>query len=238
MENDIVLKINRNGLALFINPDLTKEEAYEKIREKFRASAKFFGSSEMAVELSGHNFSSEEALAVTDIIEAETEIKVLAIINNSEADNQIYSRALKAFAERLSDDAAVIRRGNVSSEEDLDFKESVLILGSVEKGGKVHSNGSIYILGELQGSAYAGELGNLSSVIYASFYNAETASIADVSYRKPDKAKAAKPVKHGLAFMKAKEDKEEEKVVKNTLLKISGDEVVAEELCLETKDTV
>ena len=236
MENDIVLKMNRSGLTVFINPDLTYGECCEKIREKFRTSARFFGNSEMAVELSGHNLSSAEALGIIDIIKEETEIKVLAVVNDSESDNLLYDRALKAFTEKLAEDVAVIHRGNITSEEDLDFKESVLVIGSVAKGGKIHSNGSIYVLGELSGSAYAGELGNAASVIYASAFNAENAIIADVSYRSPIKNKNTKNEKHGLSFKKQKE--EEDIRVKNTFLRIVDGEVVAEELCLETKATV
>ena len=236
MGNDIVLKSNRNGLTLYINPDLSFEELEEKVREKFRASAKFFGASEMALEINGHNLNSEEVIKIVDIISEETEISISTIVNDSVTDSLIFEKSLEGYLKRLNDKVAEIHYGNVAAGEDMDFKNSVLIIGNVEKGAKVHSNGSIFVLGELCGSAYAGELGNTEAVIAAADFNAENAIIADLSLKIEKNDKNLKNEKRGFFDKKAKNVEVREK--KTMLVKIVDNEVSAEELCLEIRATV
>ena len=49
MKQPVVIKANNFGLMIILDPDLNFEELLKAVGEKFKESAKFFGSADMAV---------------------------------------------------------------------------------------------------------------------------------------------------------------------------------------------
>ena len=59
----------------------------------------------------------------------------------------------------------MIYKGNLRSGQDISCEQNVVILGDVKPGANVVSYGSIFILGELRGNAFAGAGGDRNAVI-------------------------------------------------------------------------
>ena len=66
------------------------------------------------------------------------------------------------------------------------------MLGDVNPGASVISNGNIIVLGALKGTAYAGACGNKDCFVIALDMNPMQIRIADMIARAPDKPKKAK----------------------------------------------
>ena len=73
----------------------------------------------------------------------------------------------------------------------LEFKRSVVIMGNVSKDAEIHTDGSVFVLGSLEGTVYAGELGNTGAKVYANNMNPKCVCIADIPYKisKPEPEK-------------------------------------------------
>ncbi len=185
MDKSIIIKSNRSGLSVFIEPTLTFDEVKTKIREKFRDSKRFFDDAEMAITFEGKTLSSSNINEILDIISQETTLSILAVLDNDESNELVYRKVLKRLMKRLDSDACEIYPFSVSDRNSMDFKGSVIILGNVEKNCQVHTNGSVFVLGNVSGSIYAGELGNRDAVIYAGSLSPQSVTIADVPYIPP-----------------------------------------------------
>lgn len=182
MKEDIVIKSTKNGLILRLPATLPFDELCEKLKKKFASAAGFFGSAEMVIKLEGREVSSNDIDEIYDIISDSSSINIIAVFDNTEADNKIFEELLDQKVKMLADKAARIYVGSVKSGEEISFDESVIISGNVEENAKVHSNGSIFVLGDVKGSLYAGELGNKSSLVFASHVSECDIAIADHFY--------------------------------------------------------
>ncbi|MDD6102964.1 MAG: septum site-determining protein MinC [Clostridiales bacterium] len=185
MDKSIIIKSNKHGLSLFIDEKLDFEEVCEKLRNKLRETRKFFGNASMALTIEGKVLSGREINNLLDIIDEESDLEILAVIDNQEVNDTIYTSALNELMQKLDDNACEIYPLTVCEDSCLEFKSSVIILGDVPESSEIHSNGSIFILGCSYGKLYAGELGNINSCVYAGDLQSDIISIADISYKKP-----------------------------------------------------
>lgn len=88
----------------------------------------------------------------------------------------------EAFAERLKT-SFQIQVHTVRSGQVLDFDGDLLLLGDVNPGGIVQSTGSIYVMGNLRGIAYAGTKGDEEAIIAAAMMQPTQLRIAEVISR-------------------------------------------------------
>lgn len=218
MDKSIIIKSNKHGLSLFIDEKLTFEEVCDKLQTKLRETKKFFGNVSMALTLEGKELSSKEINKIVDIIDEESDLEILAVIDNHEANDVLFDAALKNLMNKLDDNACEIYPLSVCEDSCLEFKSSVIILGDVPASSEVHANGSIFILGCVYGKLYAGELGNSKSCIYAGDLQSDNVTIADIFYKRPKEV-----VKKGLFARKNDKPKKNNSL----LLRISNDEIVS-----------
>jgi septum site-determining protein MinC len=89
------------------------------------------------------------------------------------------------------DDARIIY-GSMRSGMTLNEKKSLVILGDVKPGASVVSNGSIFVLGALRGSVYAGAGGDESTYVFALEMDPLQIRIANAIAISPDADKGPK----------------------------------------------
>ena len=203
MDKSVVIKSNRHGLILNLDAEKPFSELKETIRGRFSESSKFFGDVKMALTIEGRTLNSSEISEVVDIINDTTDVEILAVIDSPEENDKIFKKELSKVFNELDAYAAEIYPLNVEDGMNLEFKRSVIIMGHVSKEAEIHTDGSVFVLGRLEGRVYAGELGNTSAKVYANRLLSENVYIADVPYA-PDKPNGAKEEKR---LFKRKRDK-------------------------------
>lgn len=224
MDKSVIIKSNRHGLVLNLDSELPFPELKKKIHERFSEASKFFGNVKMALTVEGRALSSEEVNEVIDIISETTEVEILTVIDNSEVNDTIFRNELKRVFNELDACAAEIYPFTVEENMKLEFKRSVIILGNVSKTAEIHTDGSVFVLGNLEGSVYAGELGNTSAKVFANKMNPVAVCIADVPYT-PVRQEAPKT---RFGFMKKKQDMPA--ISDSVLLSLSEKSVHAEQV--------
>ncbi len=60
MKSRVVIKSSKAGMSVFLDPDCTFEELLSDIAVKFRESAKFWGSVQIALILEGRELTAKE----------------------------------------------------------------------------------------------------------------------------------------------------------------------------------
>ncbi len=191
MKKSVMIKSNKHGISLNLDPEISYSELRERILELFSESGKFFSNAKMAISIEGRNLTNEQLNDVIDIISETTDIEILSVMDNSEVNDVLFQNELKKVYNELDACVAEIYPMSVEDCLRLEFKRSVVIMGNVSKDAEIHTDGSVFVLGSLEGTVYAGELGNTGAKVYANNMNPKCVCIADIPYKiiKPEPEK-------------------------------------------------
>ena len=191
----VIIKNNKYGLIVILDGDLEFEALQEKVAEKFRASAKFFGETQIALCFQGRKLSQEEEMALVETITGNCRLQVISIVDEDETTEQAMKKAVETQAEReglmdLQDGR--FYKGTLRSGQVLESETSIIILGDVNPGARVISKGNVVVLGAMKGNAFVGAAGNESAFVAALSMDPMQIRIGDVIARSSDKGQAKK----------------------------------------------
>ncbi|RKM62454.1 septum site-determining protein MinC [Butyrivibrio sp. CB08] len=159
----------------------------------------------MGLLIRGRDLSDAETDEVVRIIEKNSDLTISCIIDEESDLERVFARKMgkeeqpviagevvSQAIEGITEDTALIYKGNLRSGQDISSEKSIVILGDVKPGANVTSFGSIFILGELRGNAFAGASGDRKSVIMALELDPIQIRIAETIAISPDAEKGNK----------------------------------------------
>ncbi|MBP1754085.1 MAG: hypothetical protein H6Q59_483 [Firmicutes bacterium] len=187
MNNSVIIKGNKYGIIVVLNPDMPFEELKLVIAEKFKESSKFFENAKMAISFEGRKLSNEEQREILDIIGDNTEMHIVCVMENDPETEENFKKTVEQKLLELSNSTGQFYKGILRSGASLEFETSVIIIGDVNHGARVVSKGNIIVLGSLKGNAFAGATGNTNSFVVALDMSPTQIRIADTIARAPDK---------------------------------------------------
>lgn len=183
MKHSVVIKGNRSGMTVFLNPDIPFEELLEAVGRKFRESAKFWGSVQMTLTFEGREISAREEYELVNVITDNSHIDVLCLIDTNANRIERCEKALNEKLMELTAQTGQFYRGTLKGGETLESEASVVVIGDVNVGAKVIAKGNVIVLGKLSGTAYAGASGNPQTVIAAMEMQPMQLRICDATIR-------------------------------------------------------
>jgi len=187
MNNSVIIKGNKYGIIVVLNPELPFEELKLLVTEKFKESSKFFENAKMAISFEGRKLTNEEQKEILDVIGTTTDMHIVCVMDNDAETEEVFRKSLEQKLLELSNNTGQFYKGILRSGASLEFETSVIIIGDVNHGARVVSKGNIIILGSLKGNAFAGATGNTNSFVVALDMCPTQIRIADVIARAPDK---------------------------------------------------
>ena len=167
MHNTVVIKGNKSGLTVYLDPAPAFQEILSDVADKFRESAKFWGSVQMALTLEGRDMTAAEEFAVVNTITENSQIEILCLLDHDINRIERCEKALNEKLMELNSRTGQFYKGNLKRGETLESEASIVIIGDVGHGAKVMARGNIIVLGLLNGTACAGAAGDSSCVITA-----------------------------------------------------------------------
>ncbi|CUH92693.1 septum site-determining protein MinC [Herbinix luporum] len=187
VNNSVIIKGNKYGIVVVLNPDISFDEIKEQVAEKFRESSKFFENAKMAISFEGRSLTNEEQRDILDIIGNNTDMQIVCVIDNDPDKEEVFRKTLEQKLMELENNTGQFYKGILRSGASLEFETSVVIIGDVNHGARVVSKGNIIVLGSLKGTAFAGACGNTNSFVVALDMRPTQIRIADTIARSPDK---------------------------------------------------
>lgn len=187
VNNSVIIKGNKYGIIVVLSPDPSFDELKKQIGEKFRESSKFFDNAKMAISFEGRTLSNDEQKEILDIIEKNTDMQIVCILDNDPGKEELFKKTLEDKLLELENNTGQFYKGILRSGASLEFETSVVIIGDVNNGARVVSKGNIIVLGSLKGNAFAGACGNTNSFVVALDMRPTQIRIADTIARSPDK---------------------------------------------------
>lgn len=188
MAQPVIIKSNKYGINLILDPYIPFQELLVHITDKFLDSEKFFKNARMAISFEGRVLSEEEEYQILDTIEQKTSIHIVCVIDTDPEREQYTKQQIDAYMAAASDNTGRFYKGTLRSGQVLECETSVIIIGDVNPGAKIISTGNIVILGALKGTAYAGATGNESCFVTALDMSPVQIKIGNIIGRSEDKS--------------------------------------------------
>lgn len=159
----------RDGLKLVVNPSLSWEEIKEVIWEELEKKESFLKGISLNVDLKDKKIDEEEWFEFQQKVFREFGIMLYR----------------EAFVTKITDkNIAQIIIGPIRSGQRISAKDNLLIVGDVNPGAEIISERSIFVLGKIRGSVYAGMENNKKALIFALSLSPIHMQIADVIWNK------------------------------------------------------
>lgn len=167
MRSTVVIKGNKSGMSIYLDPESPFEQILMDIEKKFRESAKFWGSVQMALSLEGRALTPNEEYQIVNAIMESSQVEILCLIDQDGEQIRRCEKALNEKLMELSSQTGQFYKGDLQRGDSLESEASIVIIGDVHHGARVTAKGNIIILGELKGSVFAGAAGNADAVVVA-----------------------------------------------------------------------
>jgi septum site-determining protein MinC len=201
VNNSVIIKGNKYGIIVVMDPKLDYEELKAIIKEKFTESNKFFENAKMAIQFEGRALTCEQEKEILDIIGENTTMQIVCVIDNDEKTEKLFKKTLEQKLMELENNTGQFYKGILRSGASLEFETSVIIIGDVNHGARVVSKGNIIVLGSLRGNAFAGAGGNTNSFVVALDMRPTQIRIADTIARAPDNPVREEKKEAKIAFL-------------------------------------
>ena len=189
MSQAVVIKSNKYGINLILDKNMPFQELLTAIKEKFLESEKFFKDAKMAISFEGRALTQEEEYQIIETITENTSISIICIVDNDEAHADMVKQQIEAYYDSVAGREGEFYRGTLRSGQVLESVSSVVIVGDVNPGAKIISQGNIVVLGALKGNAYAGAAGDSNCFIVALEMDPIQIQIGDILAKSPDNKK-------------------------------------------------
>ncbi len=193
----VVIKSNKYGITLFLDKEPDFQELVKDVAEKFRASAGFFGSAQMALAFEGRDLTQDEQMQIVRVIQENTSLEILCVLEQDALKESYMKRALEERQQERSRNDGRFYKGTLRSGQVLESETSIIILGDVNPGATVASKGNVVVLGALKGTVHAGAAGNECAFVAALTMAPMQIRIGDCIARSADGPAAGKPAAEG-----------------------------------------
>lgn len=196
MAQPVIMKSNKYGIILILDPEIPFQELLGHITDKFLESDKFFKNAHMALSFEGRTLSAEEEYQILDTISQKTSIHVICVIDSDKEREQYTKQRVEQQLEEDSGNTGRFYKGTLRSGQVLSCETSIIIIGDVNPGAKIISGGNIVILGALKGTACAGADGSENCFVVALNMNPVQIKIGSIIGRSEDKGLLASIREH------------------------------------------
>lgn len=190
MKSAVVIKGNKAGLMVYLDPALPFEELLEAVKIKFRETAKFWGSAQMTLTLEGRELTGEEEVRIVNAISDNSGIEILCLIDSDANRIERCEKALNDKLLELSSQTGQFYKGTLRNGDVLESETSIVIIGDVEKGARVMAKGNVIVLGALRGVVCAGVTGNENAVVVAFEMAPSQVKISDLYLEKASRGRS------------------------------------------------
>ena len=213
MKSSVIIKGNKYGFQIVLNPALPFEELLREVAEKFRESIRFFDFSQsIAVSFEGRDLTQGEQNLLVDTIVETSGLRINYIINGGKAVETEFAEALSdvreeepeeteeelpggiEFPENLVGKNGQFYRGTLRSGQKIEVDGSIVVLGDINPGAQIIAGGNVVVLGCLKGTVYAGYPEDRGAFVASLMMEPMQIQIGDCIARSPDQ-KAKKPKK-------------------------------------------
>lgn len=201
MSSSVNFRGSKHGLSIKLAADVSYEEIKRDMAVRFKGAEKFLGREKIAVSFEGRELNEQQEEELVAIIQENCGLEIICIMEQKQEKVQQFKQTVQQAKEEF--DASICRfyKGQIRSGQTMEFAQSVIVIGDVNPGANIISNGNIIILGSLRGTAVAGASGRKNCFIVAMDMHPIQLQIADILARAADKREEKTAQEPRIAFV-------------------------------------
>lgn len=163
MKSIILVNMKKNEIIIKINEEAEQEKIIEALEKKIPLLKKLYKEAKNPILITGKFLKDKEMEEIRGIITQEINVEV-----NFDNINELGLHGIrKAYEQNVENSETYFFKGGVRSGQKLEFEGSIVVLGDVNGGAEVIAGENIVVLGHLRGLAHAGAKGNKKAIIAA-----------------------------------------------------------------------
>jgi len=176
MRSQVKVNLTKENLIIKLNEEAQQKEILESLKKKIVQIKTLYKDSKMPILVTGKNLKENERVEVKNIIQEKIDVKV-----SFDVPQELGLHGIKkSFNQEIETSQTKFHRGAVRSGQRLEYEGSIIVLGDVNGGAEVIAGDNVVVLGVLRGLAHAGARGNKKAVIAAASIDCKQIRIADI----------------------------------------------------------
>lgn len=176
MNNCVNIILGKEEITLKINVDSTQAEIEECLKDKMPELRNLYKDETTPIFVTGKLLKNEQIDRIKEIIQREINVKV-----EFDSPKVLGLHGIKkVFSEEIKSSETKFHRGSLRSGQKIEFEGSIVIMGDVNGGAEIVAGENIVILGNLRGIAHAGAKGNKKAIIAANKIEVPQIRIANI----------------------------------------------------------
>lgn len=163
-------------IVITINEEAEIAEIEKELEKKVKDLKKLYKEEKTPIFVTGKTLKNKEMEKIKEIIQSNIDVKI-----EFESPTTLGLHGIKKTFEReIKNSDTKFFKGSLRSGKKLEYEGSIVILGDVNGGAEVVSGDNIVILGDLRGLAHAGAKGNKKAIIAANSIETPQLRIANI----------------------------------------------------------
>ena len=161
MRNPVGISMKKDTIMIRISEGAEYKEIIECLNKKIPALKKLYKEEKNPIKVTGKILKNKEIEEIKMIIKNEINVDI-----EFESPNELGLHGIKkAFEQEIKNSDTKFYKGSVRSGQKIEFEGSLVVLGDVNGGAEVIAGENIVVLGALRGLAHAGAKGNKMAII-------------------------------------------------------------------------
>ncbi len=174
--NCIKISQTQNKIIIKIDEHAEQIDILEDLTKKMKDLKKMYKNEDTPIYVSGKVLKNKEIEEIQKIIKSEINVEI-----EFDSPKVLGLHGIKkAFEQEINSSETKFYRGSLRSGKKIEYEGSIVIIGDVNGGAEVISGENIVVLGNLRGLAHAGAKGNKSAIIAAEAMDTAQIRIANI----------------------------------------------------------
>ncbi len=176
MRNPVGISMKKEEIVIRISEKATHDETIECLNKKIPALKKLYKTEKTPICVTGKILKNKEIEEIREIITNEIEVDV-----SFDSPKVLGLHGIKKVFEKEVDTSETkFCKGSLRSGQKIEFEGSLVILGDLNGGAEAIAGENIVVLGALRGLAHAGAKGNKKAIIATNVIDCPQLRIANI----------------------------------------------------------
>ena len=205
------VKINgeKEKIIIKLKEESTQEEIIESLKKKLAELKKLYKEENTPIFITGKILKNSEMLEIKNLINSKIDVKV-----EFDSPKTLGLHGIKkSFNKEIESSETKFFRGSVRSGQKIEYEGSIVVLGDVNGGAEIIAGDNVVVVGVLRGLAHAGAKGNKKAIIAAASIECKQIRISNI-----------------IKEMEEEKDEEGNSIIqtRKTYASVEGEEIVLE----------
>lgn len=176
MAQNITINLKKDKIQMRISERASQEDILITLRKRLPELKKLYQEEKTPIVVTGKTLKNREIEEIGELIKKKLNVEV-----EFDSPKVLGLHGIrKTYNKEIGKSETKFHRGSLRSGQKLEFEGSIVIIGDVNGGAEVISGENVIILGSLRGLAHAGAKGNKKAIIAAEKIESPQLRIANI----------------------------------------------------------